>query len=210
MDYIIQNDYQSFQNELQKLPHTQKTYQANDEIPLTNRSYFVVTGRVVEILLLEDGNEHALVAYGPQTMFPPLFSASMAVKDELRYDVIQPSTLWEYDNDMLFNYAQTHSAFSKQLNQSSLKHMDYYLNDISQLLTESGMQRLITFLLFYLDEHHPADHLIPIRQKNLATLIAVNPTNMSRNVKKLKDANIITVSSDGVTILDLEALKAYH
>lgn len=167
MDYIIQNDYQPFQNDLQKLPHTKKTYQANDEILLTNRSYFVVTGRVVEILLLEDGNEHALVAYGPQTMFPPLFSASIAAKDELRYDVIQPTTLWVYDNDSLFNYAQTHSAFSKQLHQSALKHMDYYLNDISQLLSESGMQRLITFLLYYLNEHHPADQLIPIRQKIL-------------------------------------------
>lgn len=209
MDYLIQNDYQQFKNDLQQLPHTQKNYLPNDEIPLPKTTYFVVTGRVIELLLLEDGREHALVAYGPQTMFPPLLSESIKSKDVLLCRAIQPSTLWCYDNDLLVDYARTQPTFGQQLNQSYLKHMDYYLNDISQLISESGMQRLISFLLYYLNEHHPADHLIPIRQKNIAMLIAVNSTNMSRNIKKLKDANLITVSGDGVNVLDPAALKAY-
>ncbi|AYM01503.1 Crp/Fnr family transcriptional regulator [Levilactobacillus yiduensis] len=209
MDYLIQNDYQQFKNELLKLPHIQKTYMANDEVSLTNKTYFIVTGRVIELLLLEDGREHALVAYGPKTLFPPLFSASMKSRDTLLFRVIQPSTLWCYDSALLSNYAQTQPALRQQLNQTYLNHMDYYLNDISQLITESGMQRLVSFLTYYLKEHRPTGNLIPIRQKNIAVLIAVNPTNMSRNIKKLKDANLITISGNGINVLDPQALEKY-
>lgn len=209
MEFFIQKDYQDFEDDLLKLPHTQKMIAANEEISLTNQTYFIVSGRVVEILLLPDGEAHALVAYGPQTLFPPLFSASMPTKDELIFRFVQPSTLWCYDNTLLANYAEQHRTFAKQLNQSYLKHMNYYLNDISQLITSSGMQRLVTFLNYYLDEHHPSDNLIPIRQKNLARLIALNPTNMSRNIKKLKEANIVQVSGAGITVLNPEALNTY-
>ncbi|KRM54510.1 Crp/Fnr family transcriptional regulator [Lacticaseibacillus sharpeae] len=209
MEYLIQNDYQQFKKDLQGLPHVQRTFPPNTEVPLTNKSYFVVAGRVIELLLLEDGREHALVAYGPETIFPPLFSEPMQSKDELLCRTIQPTTLWCYDNTALFNRAQMQPAFGKQLNQSYLNHINYYLNDISQLLTESGIQRLISFLVYYLNEHHPVDNLIPIRQKNIATLIAVNPTNMSRNIKKLKDAELISISGNGIRVLNPDALKTY-
>ncbi|USJ85843.1 helix-turn-helix domain-containing protein [Lactiplantibacillus pentosus] len=51
--------------------------------------------------------------------------------------------------------------------------------------------------------------MIPIRQKNLARLIALNPTNMSRNIKNLKEANIVQVSGAGITVLNPEALNTY-
>lgn len=209
MDYLIQDDFQQFEEELKKIPHTQKRYATDIEIPLANQTYYVVTGRIIECLLLADGDEHGLVAYGPHTIFPPLFSTSVPSDHVLLFRTIQPSILWRYDNDVLAKYADAQPAFSKQLNQSYLKHMDFYLSDISQLISASGMQRLVSFLLYYLNEHHPADNLIPIRQKNIASLIAINPTNMSRNIKKLKDAGLVIVSGGGIQVLDPERLKTY-
>lgn len=207
MKFLIQNDYQAFKNELQKIPHTQKHFLENNEIDMSHQTYFIITGRVIELLLLTDGDEHALIAYGNQTIFPPLFSESMTTVDTLTFRAIQPSTLWCYDSQLLAKYANSNDQFNFQLKQSYLKHMDYYLNDISQLIASSGMQRLVTFLLYYLDEHHPVDNIIPVRQKNIATLIAMNPTNMSRNIKKLKDANLVRISGDGITVLNYSELK---
>lgn len=211
MDYLIQDDFQQFAEELKKIPHTQKQYAADTEIPLANQTYYVVTGRIIECLLLADGDEHGLVAYGPHTIFPPLslFSTPTSSDYVLLFRTIQPSVLWRYDNNVLAKYADAQPAFGKQLNQSYLKHMDFYLSDISQLISTSGMQRLVSFLLYYLNEHHPAGNLIPIRQKNIASLIAINPTNMSRNIKKLKDAGLVIVSGSGIQVLDAERLKTY-
>jgi CRP-like cAMP-binding protein len=209
MDYLIQDDYQQFLEELKKIPHTQKQYAANAEIQLVNQSYFVMTGRIIERLLLVDGEEHSLVAYGPRTMFPPLFSSSMSAQNVLLYRTIQPSTLWRYDNRVLTEYAETHPDFDKQMKQSYLKHMDFYLSDINQLVSSSGMQRLVSFLIYYLNEHKPANNLIPIRQKNIASLVAINPTNMSRNIKKLKNADLVSVSGSGIKVLDPNRLKTY-
>jgi CRP-like cAMP-binding protein len=209
MDYLIQDDFWQFEEELKKIPHTQKRYAADIEIPLANQTYYVVSGRIIECLLLADGDEHGLVAYGPHTIFPPLLSTSAPSDHVLLFRTIKPSILWRYDNDVLAKYADAQPPFSKQLNQSYLKHMDFYLSDISQLISASGMQRLVSFLLYYLNEHHPAGNLIPIRQKNIASLIAINPTNMSRNIKKLKDAGLVIVSGGGIQVLEPERLKTY-
>jgi DNA-binding MarR family transcriptional regulator len=82
-----------------------------------------------------------------------------------------------------------------------------YDNDV--LAKYADVQRLVSLLLYYLNEHHPAGNLIPIRQKNIASLIAINQTNMSRNIKKLKDSGLVIVSGSGIQVLDAEGLKAY-
>ncbi|ETY72599.1 hypothetical protein LFAB_16715 [Lactiplantibacillus fabifermentans T30PCM01] len=209
MDYLIQGDYQEFQTTLQAIPHTAKRLSADEELSTNQQAYFVVTGTIIEIMLLADGEEHALTAYGPATLFPPLSTTDFKPKNNLCFRTVAPSTVWCFDKPLLQRLGSHNPKFQAVMTNSYIKHMNYYLDDIEQLIHTTGMQRLVTFLLYYIEEHHPHANLIPLRQKNIAKLIAVNPTNMSRNIKKLKAENIVKISGDGITITDLAKLRTY-
>lgn len=209
MDYLIQGDYQEFQTALQAIPHTTKRLSADEELSTNQQAYFVVTGTIIEIMRLADGEEHALMAYSTATLFPPLNTTAFESENNLCYRTVTPSTVWCFDEQLLQRFGNQNSQFQAVMTNSYLKHMNYYLHDIEQLIHATGMQRLVTFLLYYIEVHHPHANLIPLRQKNIAKLIAVNPTNMSRNIKKLKAENIVKISGDGITITDLAKLRTY-
>lgn len=209
-EYYLQNNFIDFQDLLLKFPHQRLMVNAEQHNPTEiddSMISFVISGRVVSKQILANGNWHTLLAYGPGSMFP-LMTPTPAFSGRIAHFAVENTVLWRFAPETIDSKSlQDNLQFQKAVQANYRHHLTFLLNDIEQLLTETGLQRLAGFLLYYLHEHQPEENRINVSQKDIGALIGINPVNMSRNLKKLKNIGAVELDHGILRVKDEEIIQ---
>lgn len=210
-DYFMEHNFTEFKSLLSQIPHAVIVLSGSSKKPVplanTNHIFFIVNGRVRNKLLLENGKWHTLLTYGPNAIFP-LTKPNKTIDDVVIHFAVEETMLWTFDGDFFENESlRSNHEFQLALSNYRQKHTLFLLHTIATQITQTGLQRLANFLCYYIKKHHPAQSKINLNQKDIADLIGINTINMSRNLRRLRDNQVVKVQGGQIFVLNLEELE---
>lgn len=174
--------------------------------------YAVVHGQVKLAFIATSGNEKVIRLigrgghFGEGAMFmeEPHFVYAQALTDGLMLYIPKAISFAEIDRD---------SVFARQLLASVSVRLNEFVNDVQAYSLQSGMQRLIGYLLRYESGTVAAGEQVevhlPANKGTIASRLNITPETLSRFLHELANKDLIRVEGRIVQILDEEKLRAY-
>jgi CRP/FNR family transcriptional regulator, dissimilatory nitrate respiration regulator len=174
--------------------------------------YIVVHGQVKLAFTSESGDEKVIRLigrgghFGEGAMFmeEPHFVYAQALADGLLLFLPKAAAFAEVDRD---------AGFARQLLASVSLRLHDFVNDVEAYSLQSGMQRLIGYLLRYesgvVDAGGHVEVHLPANKGTVASRLNITPETLSRFLHELAGKGLISVEGRIVQILDEEKLRQY-
>ncbi|MFO8055486.1 MAG: Crp/Fnr family transcriptional regulator [Bacteroidales bacterium] len=121
---------------------------------------------------------------------------------------LTPSTLYMIEKSLFQELILSNQEFTHMIMQWFSKTTEYHLNRLSCIANKQSLGR-IAEILIYLVEDVFSDTFIPasISRKDIAELAGMSTESAVRMLSELKKDKIITVSSPGILVNDIQLLK---
>lgn len=177
---------------------------------------FIVTdGLVKEACTSPDGREKILElidaphSFGESALFLdtpyPYFAAALA-----------DTRVLHIDKATLLELAFTQTPLARRLVQLLAKRVLALIRDLETYATQRNVQRAACYLLERCDEttenqpiENQANITLPTSKVVIASRLGMTPETLSRNLRDLADAGLITVRGNRIRIRDIARLKLF-
>lgn len=212
LNYLIKNDYLKFKDYFLDENKNIKFYKAGTYLNNFNEDidniYYIVDGLLINKLICKNGYEKAFIAYGENTITPLYSPGSFPIEKSLSLQVVKDAHLITFSRKEFKNLLNKNSSLNDQMYLSYIKTINFLFYEYENLLTNKGITRIAIFLHDYINTSHPEDNIIPLSQKEIASLVGLNLINTCKNIKVLKEMNILLPKRNKIIILDLDKLAS--
>lgn len=145
---------------------------------------------------------HAGQLFFENTVFLPEPIAPLSVF------LLSDCRIWQLSANALLACVSSHPQMVHQLLQSMSISLYHAINRIDTLTISNASQRLVLFLLEFMQRHKSASFTLDVTQKILAKQLNVAPETLSRMINKLCESGFIRYQRGEVHIIDTNKLKA--
>ncbi len=136
-----------------------------------------------------------------------LFGSAISSLNDNNYELItqEESTIIIFDYSQLVNYSQLHNEDYNQFIRNLFEIMNHIItmrNERIRILTQKSIRnKLLEYFDVFAKKYDSRNVYLPFSFTDLADYLAVDRSAMSREIKHLKDENIISVKSRKITLL---------
>ena len=175
--------------------------------------HIIVTGQVKLYVTSPNGQEKIFEILGPgqsiaeAMMFlnKPHMLNAQTLTDAMLMSISKPTVMSEIARD---------PYFSMQMLTGISRRLHGLMRDVEGYALQSGMQRLIGYLLRDLDEEAPGNTntltvYLPVSKATIASRLSLTPEYFSRVLHELVGARLIKIDKREIHILDVQRLSRY-
>lgn len=174
--------------------------------------HVTVTGQVKLFAVSPAGQEKVIELIGPGNSFAealmfmdkPYFINAQALTDTLLLSVGKAAVLGEIAAD---------GRFALRMLAGMSRRLHGLVRDVQAYALDSGVQRIIGYLLRDQDEGAAADAPItvtlPVSKATVASRLSITPEYFSRVLHEMEDAGLVAVDKREIRILDAARLARY-
>lgn len=213
LQYFIHDDFLIFREFFLRESPTIMNYKKNTYINNTSDNldqiYFILDGRVINIFITENGNEKAFMAHGRNTIAPLYSPGYFPIEASITLKALEDTNVLAFSKSKFGDLIEKNEDLNNQLYLSNINFINALIYENISLANDTGLKRICYFFVSCLKEHHPKNNIIKISQKELANLVGLNQINTSRNIKILKDMNMVSTGRNKVTIINIEQLTEF-
>lgn len=171
--------------------------------------YFIEKGNVKMYFISKDGNEIILNTFKPFAFFPMSWALN---NDENKYffEPTSPTIIRIAPKDEVIEFVKSNPDIILDLLKRVYKGTDGLLTRSAYLMTGNAHSRLITELIIEskrFGKKNGNEIQINTSEKELASKTGLSRETISREIKKLKDKNLIYYEKKALTIQDLHKLE---
>lgn len=183
--------------------------QAN-EIP--QYIYYLKNGTVRQYIISEKGNELVLNIFKPLAFFP--MSHALNNKPSIYYfESLNDVTLYRAPKDVVLDFIRKNPDIQFDLLVRLFKGIDGLLSRMAYLMSANAYKRLIAEILLYnkrfsQTELSAKSVTIDINEHELAALTGLTRETVSRELKVLKNKELIVFAKRKLTINDISLLES--
>lgn len=173
-----------------------------------NTIYYIRKGYVRQYMLTKEGKDVTLNIFGPKNIFPvsPIIGKSTV---SYSYSAYKNVDLVPFDKDeVIYNIQNDPSLMMR------LIKLIYDVNSrlsfiLLNMLSGNAYKKLLS-MLYILSQNFGESKSVPfkITHAELATLTGLSRETVTRELKKIRDDNFITVKNGKISLTDLLRIKA--
>ncbi len=192
-------------NSIKLLKFEKGTFIFNEGEP-GNGFYIVDTGEVKIFKLSFEGKEQILHIYGPGKAFGevPVFEGKNFPASAMA--MVKSQIIFIPRDKFVTLISETPGLAMNMLGMLSMRLREFTIQ-IENLSLKEVPARLASYFLTLSGENNKAKKvLLPISKAQLANLIGTTPETVSRVLKKMIDASLISVDARTITIVDYDGL----
>lgn len=175
--------------------------------------HFVISGQVKLYVASSNGMEKVVELVGPGQSFA---EATMFLPDPhlLNAQALQESMLLSVGKAAVFDEIQRNPGFSLRMLSGISQWFQRLLMDVESYSLQSGMQRLIGYLLRDVDlsvgvSHGVVTVALPVSKATIASRLSLTPEYFSRVLHQLESEGLIRISRREIQVLDVRRLARY-
>lgn len=181
-----------------------------DEVP--QYIYYLKSGVVRQYMISEKGSELVLNIFKPLAFFP--MSHALNNKPSVYYfESLNDVTLYRAPKDTVLDFIRQNPDIQYDLLVRLFKGIDGLLSRMAYLMSANAHKRLIAEILlynkrFFQTEPSTKSITIDINEHELASLTGLTRETVSRELKVLKNKELISFAKRKLTISDLALLES--
>ncbi len=176
------------------------------------REFFLLRSGSIKLYRLspEGGEKIMRLIQSSQT-----FAESIVFMDEPHYPVhaegVEGGELVAFDRETFLAVLQESFATCRAIMGQMAARIQAHWDEIETLALQNSRYRVVHYLLSLVPagEQGRVSITLPARKVVIAAHVAVTPETLSRTLRALSDERLIDASGDGVTILDVQALRQH-
>lgn len=175
----------------------------------------VVVGRVKIFVISPAGQEKVIELIGPGHSFAEAFMF-LSKPFLVNVQTLEPTTLITLPRSAMMDELERDNRFALRLVAGVSRRLHGLVQDVQAYTLQSGVQRIIGYLLRGIHESEgaaagSAGHSItlPVSKATLASRLSLTPEYFSRVMRELEDACLIVVDKRTIRILDAQRLASY-
>jgi CRP-like cAMP-binding protein len=171
----------------------------------SERFYFVAEGKIRLFRIAPSGHEKVVdivragQCFGEALMFRELKHFPVTA------DALSETTVIGFDNQTFLSILKNDSDICFALMTQMSQRLHSQLNEIENLSLQNALHRLVNYLLRELGENQ-GTMVLDVPKRLIASQLAIQPETLSRLLRKLTDADIISVDQKQLTLLDKDKL----
>lgn len=173
-----------------------------------NTIFYIRKGYVRQYMLTKDGKDVTLNIFGPRNVFPvsPIISKSTV---SYCYSAYKNVNLVPFDKDEVIYNIQNDPGLMMRL-VKLIYDVNSRLSFILLNMLSGNAYRKLLAMLYVLSENFGESKSIPfkITHAELATLTGLSRETVTRELKKIRDDNFITVKNGKISLTDIPRIKA--
>lgn len=172
---------------------------------MASHLYVVVSGRVKVFKLSSEGKEQILQVVSPSQMFAE--AAMFSGEDYPAFaQALEDSVIFLLERKKLLELLAHNPSLGLQM-LSALSLLLRRLNRLVEDLSLRDVQaRVAKYLLDQSAKAGKDEFLLPLKKESLAWALGTISETLSRNLKRLKDLNVIEIRGKRIIVIDKEAL----
>lgn len=212
--YFTRNDFINFRDYLLGKNNSIKLYKKGtyiNPLPEYNKYiYFILDGKAIDILIYKNGYEKILTTHGENTIVPLYSPINSPIERPLIFKALTDCHVISFTREEFSDLLQENKDLNNEMYISYLKHTKFLLYENLNHSMNNGITRISLFLLSYLKQYKPKDNIVPFSQKHIGNVVGLNTINTSRNIKILKDMNIIETGRNKIIVLNKNRLVNFY
>jgi CRP/FNR family transcriptional regulator len=192
-------------SELVRLGKKQNLFYEGDE---ANHLFIVIHGRVSIYKIAEDGSEIGLHEFGSGNLV-----AEAAIFNKKRYPAycksVEETTLIKIPAEVFLRTITLNPQNSLKIMASYAVKLRQFVDLVEYLSLTSVQQRLVLFLVKNGIAQADGTYILElgVKKRKLAAMLGTVPETLSRNLKKLREQELITEEGDAIIIHDMSEMK---
>lgn len=172
--------------------------------------FYLKKGTVKMYLISNKGDEVVLNIFKPISFFPISWVINNT-QNMYYYESMSEVEVWKAPKEHVRNMLKTNSDVLYDLISRIYRGVDGVLQRMAYLMSGEAYTRLITELLIltkrFGKKNANGELVLTVTEKDLGTQIGMTRETVSREMKRLKENNIISFSSGQITISDINKLE---
>lgn len=212
--YFTHNDFIDFKDYLLGKNNNIKIYKKGSYINSSSESnkyiHFILHGKVIDIFIYKNGYEKILTTHGENTIVPLYSPINSPIERPLIFKALTDCSIISFTREEFSNLLQENKDLNNEMYISYLKHTKFLLYENLSHSMNNGLARISVFLLSYLKQYKPKDDVVPFSQKHIGSAVGLNTINTSRNIKILKDMNLIDTGRNKIIVLNKNKLTNFY
>lgn len=169
------------------------------------RFYFVADGKMRLFRMAPSGHEKVVDIVRDGQCFAEALMFSEQKHYPVSADALTETVVVGFSNQNFLALLKQNSELCFRLLTQMSQRLHVLLNEIENLSLQNALHRLVNYLLRELDENGGA-MVLDIPKRLIASQLAIQPETLSRLLRKLCDAGIISVDQKQLTLLDKAGL----
>lgn len=173
--------------------------------------YVVVTGKVRLFVAAPSGQEKVIELIEPSHSFAEAF-LFLDMACMVNAQVLEDSLLLRVSKDVVVGEIQRDPQLAMNMLAGISRRLHGLIRDVESYTLQSGMQRLIGFLLRDMETGTGAAPLtvaLSASKATIASRLSLTPEYFSRVLHELQQAGLIAICKREIRILDAQRLAAY-
>lgn len=210
MDIDVQKKLDNFfgKYKIQKYKKGEILIKADDE---PSGVFYLKEGIVKMYAISSNGEELTINIYKPHSLFPMSWVFNNTISNHY-YEAVTPVTVWKAPKKRVLNFLQKEPSILLDLLRRIYRGLEGYFMRMEYLMKGNAEARLITELLISakrFGEKLGSSTLVKLKltEKDLASQSGIARETVSREIKKLKEKNLINFKKGSLVIYDLQKLE---
>jgi len=172
--------------------------------------YIVVLGTLRLFFLSAEGKEHVVRILGPGQSF----AEAVALNNKpcpVNVQALSEAAALLIPKEVVFDILVKDPQCALSMMAGLSLRLHQLITQIEALTLNSGVQRVIGYLLQHEKDSDTADRMIslPVSKTVIASLLNLTPESFSRVLRTLCEDNLIEVDKRNIRVLDLKGLRSY-
>ncbi len=169
--------------------------------------YYLKKGIVKEYAISKKGEELIVNMFKTGAFFPMSYALNNT-RNEYFFEASEDLELWKAPKDTVVNFLNDNPDVMIDLLKRVYRGTDGLILRITYLMTGSAYSRLIVEILIYIKRFGmDSSKILEITEKDLAAQAGMTRETISREMKILKDKNLIKIEKNRISIVDIEKLE---
>ncbi|HIA91708.1 TPA: Crp/Fnr family transcriptional regulator [Candidatus Saccharibacteria bacterium] len=170
--------------------------------------YYIEHGEVRQYFIDPKGNEVVVNIFKPSAFLPMSYILTTA-ENTFFFETTVPTKLQAAPADDIADFIKTNPAVMFDLLQRVFSGLNGVLGRLVHVMSSNAFSILVNELITQAHRQHADSDtiLLPIKEYQIATYCGLTKETVSREMQKLKKQNLVSVSSEGITIQSLKKLE---
>lgn len=173
--------------------------------------YYIEKGAVRQYAVSEKGDEVILTSFKPGAFFPMSWALAR-VQNKYFFETSEESTIRFATVEQAVELLHKNPEVTLDLLSRMYSGVDAILSRMTHLLSGTAYERIVNELILQTrrltKSADVTDVVLPLKEYELGMFCGLTKETVSREFKKLKAKQLVSVNSNGIVVHDLKALSA--
>lgn len=208
--YYFSDEFKKFEEVIKNSNSKLEYFKKGEYLSATgeelDKIYYILDGTVKMSLIHESGREKTFSFHGPGTLIPYYYPSKFKLEKSLLLYAVTDIDVLSVDKLDFAGILESNFELCNIHFDVYVKLVNLLMYDIGNQLFNDSLVKTCNFLYSYLKIGESKNNIIDISQDELASIVGLNRISVAKNLKLLRDQDVIKTSRNRIVIVDSQKL----